>query len=76
MFPEIEPFTNHVFPMNDLFPHNTNSAECSCHPKVTNVMAYDVVVGQLIIHNSYDRREVYEHLERLWPTYEGFSYYE
>ena len=42
----------HVFPLNDLLPHNTDGCECMCDP------AIEVVGGVLlIVHNSYDGRE-------------------
>ena len=42
----------HVFPIDDLLEHNTDSGECMCDPEVI------VEGGSLIyVHNSYDGRE-------------------
>lgn len=43
----------HIYPINDLIDHNTDSCECACNPTI------DVENG-LIIHDSLDRREVFE----------------
>ena len=45
----------HVYPENDLIQHNVDGEweGCLCDPKV------DVEIN-LIVHNSMDRREVYE----------------
>jgi len=47
----------HVLPINDLHPH-VESALCDCNPKIKEG-------GRLIIHNSYDGREVFEEAEAL-----------
>lgn len=45
----------HVYPLNDLLPHNTEGTECHCDPKI------EVVGGSLlIVHNSFDGRELRE----------------
>ena len=42
----------HVFPLDDLLPHSTESTECMCDPEI------EVCGGKLIIiHNAYDGRE-------------------
>ena len=41
----------HVYPLNDLKPHNTGSGKCWCKPK------YD---GYVVIHNALYGREDYE----------------
>jgi hypothetical protein len=43
----------HVYPCNDLAPHNLESNICPCNPKIE---------GGLIIHNSFDKREIKESL--------------
>jgi len=43
----------HVYPINDLIEHNTESVDCSCSPTI------DVENG-IIIHSAMDRREVFE----------------
>jgi len=39
----------HILPMNDTFRHE-ESDTCSCMPRLRD--------GALVVHNSYDRREV------------------
>ena len=43
----------HIYPINDLIEHDTESIECACNPSI------DVVNG-IVIHDSIDRREVFE----------------
>ena len=43
----------HVYPINDLIPHNTESNDCVCNPTI------DVENG-IVIHDSMDRREAFE----------------
>lgn len=38
----------HVYPTDDLRPHNTASRQCQCQP---------VIEGIVVIHNSFDGRE-------------------
>jgi hypothetical protein len=47
--------TIHTYPLNDLIEHDTESHLCPCDPKVEFING-----GTLIIHNSLDRRELYE----------------
>lgn len=49
--------TIHVCPTNDTRPHLTEGLGCPCKPRVEEVTHGAVVVGTLIIHNSYDGRE-------------------
>ena len=45
----------HVFPVDDLFPHDTeNGIECMCNPN------RDFENPNVIIHNSFDGRELRE----------------
>lgn len=44
---------NHVFPNNDLRDHVTDGDPCPCMPRTLED-------GELIVHNSYDRRETGE----------------
>ena len=46
----------HIYPVNDLIEHNTESPECACNPEI------DVDNG-IVIHSSLDRREVFEDKE-------------
>jgi len=56
---EIEPTEFNVIPMDDLRKHEL-SGDCECNPKIVEES------GQLIIvHNSYDKREI---VERLYET--------
>jgi hypothetical protein len=50
--------TYHVYPTNDLAPHDTESEDCPCHPLVKYVEG-----GKLVIHNSWDGREELEEIE-------------
>ena len=43
----------HVYPLNDLKEHNTESSNCWCNPRIED---------GVMIHNSLDRREVFENL--------------
>jgi hypothetical protein len=49
----------HVYPLNGLRTHDTESRECSCGPKV-EVYSFGQAV---IVHNSYDGREITERAE-------------
>lgn len=50
----------HVYPVNDLYPHDTDSGgQCECNPKVEFLDGGDA----LVIHNSWDGREIFEQLE-------------
>jgi len=46
----------HIYPVNDKYPHNTEDLNCSCNPK------YDLK-DLLVIHNSWDMREADEILK-------------
>ena len=41
----------HIYPVEDIRPHNTKSDECWCNPCVED---------DLVIHNAMDERESYE----------------
>ena len=45
----------HILPINDLKEHEENTT-CECNPKVEVLENGEI----LVIHNSYDRREVTE----------------
>ena len=45
----------HVIPTNDIYSH-TESADCDCEPRVEE---------GVVIHNSYDRREIIEEANRV-----------
>lgn len=47
-----------ITPANDLFYHDQDSAECACTPKLKECNGYT-----LVIHQSLDRREVFEQRE-------------
>jgi len=47
----------HVYPLNDLIEHNTESNECACDPQID-------VENMLVIHSAMDRRELFEQKEK------------
>lgn len=47
----------HVYPVNDLLPHNTESMYCECNPKLERNENDD---GWIIVHNAWDGRETRE----------------
>ena len=51
--------TTNVLPVNDIKEHDESSA-CECQPRVEMVNG-----GILIIHNSYDLREVIERVYEI-----------
>lgn len=53
---------HHITPINDIEPHE-ESTTCKCLPKVEIVENGDM----LVVHNSFDGREIIEKLE------EGFK---
>ena len=57
--------TIHVYPVNDLILHNTDSDECLCGPTVEAVKADDGSYGWTVVHHSMDGREFDE------PDYTG-----
>ncbi len=50
----------HTFPINDLIEHNTESEDCPCNPEIKLVEDRDGNLNTLVVHNSLDRREVFE----------------
>jgi hypothetical protein len=54
----------HVHPLEDLYPHVLTDT-CACGPKIDIVEG----AGRVIVHNSWDKREVYdEYFETLKGT--------
>lgn len=47
----------HVYPLNDKKTHKLKGVDCECNPKIEVNGA-----NLLIIHNSYDNREVMEQI--------------
>ena len=45
---------NHVYPVGDILPHNTNGESCPCCPVIK---AHDGEGGVIVIHNAFDGRE-------------------
>ena len=43
----------HIYPLNDLIEHNTESTDCPCNPEID-------VENMLVIHCEMDMREVFE----------------
>ncbi len=54
--------TWHVAPIDDLKPHCTDCSDCDCKPKIKKQNGG----GTIVIHNSYDRRELFEEKELEW----------
>ena len=52
--------TVHVFPVNDIIEHNTDTDDCVCGPTVEPVMYDDGSCGLVIVHHSLDGREANE----------------
>jgi hypothetical protein len=52
----------HVVPVGDLIEHDTSTrdAACVCGPTTTPVKNDDGSVGWLLIHHSFDGRELHE----------------
>lgn len=45
----------HVYPLDDIYEHDTEGTGCACQPKI------EIVSGELlVIHNSWDGREFLE----------------
>lgn len=53
----------HVYPVNDLAEHDTESRDCPCGPRI-EVQPNGSI---LVIHNAWDAREQMEYLESLKP---------
>lgn len=51
----------HVYPVNDKLPHETNRSGCICHPKIE----IQPNGNKLVIHNSFDCRELKENPKSL-----------
>ena len=45
----------HVYPLNDMMEHDTESRDCRCRPTIERTSG-----GWLVIHNSLDGREITE----------------
>jgi len=50
----------HVYPLKDIAPHNTDSDICPCNPTIQD---------GLVIHNSFDKREVVEMNQESWERF-------
>ena len=46
----------HVYPVNDHKPHDTESLYCTCQPEID-------WANQIVIHNAWDMREAQEYLK-------------
>lgn len=51
------PTVLHVYPLNDLVGHDTDTGTCICGPTLEETLTASTVPGLLIIHNSLDGRE-------------------
>ena len=52
--------TVHVFPVNDIIEHNTDTDDCVCGPTAEPVIDDDGSCGWVIVHHSLDGREANE----------------
>ena len=52
--------TVHVFPVNDIIEHNTDTDDCVCGPTTEPVINDDGSCGWVIVHHSLDGREANE----------------
>lgn len=53
--------TVHVFPLEDLIEHDTESDECLCGPSLEAVQREDGSTGWMLTHHALDGREFAEH---------------
>ena len=51
---------SHVFPVNDLIEHDTDTDDCVCGPTAELVIDDDGSCGWVIVHHSLDGREANE----------------
>lgn len=49
--------TTHVYPINDLIEHNTDSDDCICGPRIDVVKRKDGSCAYIVVHHSLDGRE-------------------
>jgi hypothetical protein len=59
--PEVRAMIYHLYPVNDLKPHDTDGTTCHCDPEMELTPEGDM----LIIHNSFDGRELIEEGEAI-----------
>jgi hypothetical protein len=50
--------TQHVYPLNDLIEHDTDSDECVCGPRAEPVERDDGSMAWLVVHHGLDGREI------------------
>ena len=50
----------HVYPNNDLKPHNTEDTTCECDPTIKTEDG-----NMIVVHNSYDGREAVENANEI-----------
>ena len=53
----------HTYPLNDLREHDLETTECSCDPYIEYVdedIGLPYEDGPLVVHNSWDGREIME----------------
>jgi len=50
----------HVLPVDDLEPHDEEETTCKCEPRVEFVEG-----GILVVHNSFDNREIIEQVNEI-----------
>lgn len=50
----------HIYPVNDIIEHDLDTTTCECQPKIEEVNG-----EMLVIHNSYDGRELMEQAKEI-----------
>ena len=53
--------TVNIFPINDIEEHQMDG-KCKCNPKVICQILNEEEYAYIIVHNSFDRREIQEEL--------------
>jgi hypothetical protein len=61
----------HVYPVNDLIEHDTDTDECVCGPVVEPVERDDGSFGWLLRHNTLDGREIRENRQAFADALAG-----
>lgn len=55
------PHIGHVYPIDDLVEHDTETDDCVCGPDSLRVIRDDGADAWVIVHHSLDGREAHEH---------------
>lgn len=60
-----DPQPIHVLPVNDLHEHFSDGTPCLCMPTTEPVYEGKRFCGNLIVHNSWDGREIWEEADEV-----------